>query len=392
MTGWRPDGRWLAAAVVMAPLSIAVSETLLAAALATRLYGRARDRCCWELPRVFWWWLLGWAGWEVGVRLLAPPPRGWSEMRHLALLLALFLVVPALTTSAQRLWVWRGMVYSATLGSAVLTIAFLRLWWHYRHLLTGDQLSLGLRTGGLLGNWMVYASVEAVAMAGLASLWMHFPEQRWQWTVLAAVNAIAVALSLTRTLWLCCAVLAFIALGRQRWRWLAVAPVAAALVWRFGPAVIRLRVLQTFRPGYFSNAERWQMLKVGWRMLRSHPWVGVGRVDLVYTSYLSPGATVPDYHGHLHNNLVQLLAVFGWPVLLPVLLVLAVVVLDLARARRQASDRAAQCLAQAGVLALAVFMIAGLFDYTYGHSLGLIVIAFALLAALSPLRQRDGSG
>jgi hypothetical protein len=45
-------------------------------------------------------------------------------------------------------------------------------------------------------------------------------------------------------------------------------------------------------------------------------------------------------------------------------------------------------LANTAVLAFIGFLVAGLFEYTYGHSLGLIMISFAVFPALMPVRGR----
>ena len=46
-------------------------------------------------------------------------------------------------------------------------------------------------------------------------------------------------------------------------------------------------------------------------------------------------------------------------------------------------------IAGAGLLALAGFVIAGMFDYTYGHALALILVGFAALTPLLPLSSHS---
>ncbi|PYR89030.1 MAG: hypothetical protein DMG19_07855 [Acidobacteria bacterium] len=144
----------------------------------------------------------------------------------------------------------------------------------------------------------------------------------------------------------------------------------------------------------YSNSERLQMLQVGWRMVRDHPIAGVGpgRVESLYTSYLAPEDPVPAYHGHLHNNLAQIAAQFGIPVTLTALLFLAVLFRDLVRARKIARTRDDRFLTQTATLALTGFVFAGLFEYTYGHSLALILLCFAvspILVPVAPEHQRS---
>ena len=135
------------------------------------------------------------------------------------------------------------------------------------------------------------------------------------------------------------------------------------------------------------------MLHVGWRMVRDHPFVGVGpgRVESLYTSYLEPQDSVPAYHGHLHNNIAQTAAQFGIPVTLAAFLFVGVLFHDLLRARKAAANRDDRFVSQTALLALTGFVFAGFFEYTYGHSLALILLTFAVLPALLTASARSQS-
>jgi O-antigen ligase len=147
---------------------------------------------------------------------------------------------------------------------------------------------------------------------------------------------------------------------------------------------VRFRLTGALRPAYYSNAERLQMLGVGAKMVRDRPLTGIGpgRVDGLYTSYLSAEDPIPAYHGHLHNNLFQLAAEFGLPVVVAAGLFVVVLVKHVREKLRTAPDREAQFLCRAALLGLAGFLAAGMFEYTYGHSLGLILLSFTTLAPL----------
>jgi O-antigen ligase len=111
--------------------------------------------------------------------------------------------------------------------------------------------------------------------------------------------------------------------------------------------------------------------------------VGPGRVDELYRSYLSPGDAVPAYHGHLHNNLVQLAAEFGLPATCAALVFVSVLFYDLRRSCKGLLDRGHEFLCNTAVLGLIGFLVAGMCDYTYGHSLALILLSFVVLTPLS---------
>ena len=64
------------------------------------------------------------------------------------------------------------------------------------------------------------------------------------------------------------------------------------------------------------------------------------------------------------------------------LVFVVVLIRDLLRVRSSATTPDQQFLSETAILAFFGFLFAGLFEYTYGHSLGLIMIAFAVCPAL----------
>jgi O-antigen ligase len=283
--------------------------------------------------------------------------------------------------------VWRAIFLTATLGSASLIVAFIARMIRYRHeIAMASAPSFYLRTGGLLHHWMVYATVEVLVFGALLEYWHFYPEhRRWILPVLA-INCLAIVLSLTRMLWLCCLLLAAAHLLRVRSRWIWGLPVLPFLVFSLAPGSVKSRVTESLQPGFYSNAERVQMLRAGWAMVLERPLTGIGagRVDKLYTRYLSPGEAVPAYHGHLHNNVLQLAAQFGLPVIAAAALFLTILIKDIRRACRRAPDREAKFLSHVSLAGVTGFLTAGLVEYTYGHSLGLILLSFAALSPLMP--------
>jgi hypothetical protein len=59
--------------------------------------------------------------------------------------------------------------------------------------------------------------------------------------------------------------------------------------------------------------------------------------------------------------------------------------------RGMAVDRETRFLCRTAPLALLGFIVSGLFDYTYGHSLGLILLCFAVLSPLTAV-TKDQAG
>jgi len=381
-SAWRVDGFLLALAMCAVPASIALTEVLLAGPLLLRLSALCRHPANVKMPRIFWFWL-SWAIVEVISWLHSPElRRGWGEMRHLLLIAALFVLMPAMNSASANAATWRGIVIVATLSSIVLILQFvLHL---FRHP-AGLEPVVYLRGGGLLHHWMIYGIVETLVFASLLELIHFFREERWWLLPVMAVNIVAIVLSLTRTVWICCLLLLACHLVWTRSRWIWAVPAVPCLLFLLAPGAVRARITDSARPDYYANTERLQMLRVGFRMMRDRPFTGIGpgRVEELYTSCLSSRDPVPAYHGHLHNNLVQLAAEFGLPVVAAALLFVVVLAHDLLRRCASAGDRNQQFLCCTSILGLTGFVTAGMFDYTYGHSLGIILLAFAVLGPLA---------
>jgi O-antigen ligase len=124
-------------------------------------------------------------------------------------------------------------------------------------------------------------------------------------------------------------------------------------------------------------------------MIRQHPLEGVGpgRVEQLYPQYLRAGEPLPAYHGHLHNNVVQIAAQSGIPATAAAMLFAISLAWELWKRQRGASARSETFLCRAALLGLAGFTAAGMLDYTFGHSLGLILLCFATLTPLTPARE-----
>jgi O-antigen ligase len=370
------------------PISIAVSESLLSLALGARLLRVIRGQVPVQLPTCFWFWLL-WAGSTLVVWTQSPEPAlGWSEIRHILLVAAVFFVLPALHGISDRLTVWKGILVTSAVSSLFLIGEFVwRAFYYQREISTGGDVGLYLRSGGLLHHWMVYGTVEILVVAGLLSFWTVYREDRQRWWPVVAITAAAIMLSLTRMVWLTCLLMLVINMVWRRSKWLWALPLLPFAIYVLAPTAVRLRVAKSIDPAYYSNSERLQMLRVGWQMVRDHPLTGVGpgRIDKIYTSYLAPQDPIPAYHGHLHNNVAQIAAQFGIPVTLTAFLFVAVLFRDLLKARKIAKTRNDRFLAETAILALTGFVFAGLFEYTYGHSLALILLCFALLPILFPI-------
>lgn len=375
----------LALGLCAVPLSIAVAETFITVALVARVVLLARGQATLQFPRVCWYWL-PWAGLETLLWTFSlDRAAGWSEIRHLLLLAAMFFVLPALDRASDRVLVWRGIFLTSSLSGLFLIGDFAARLVHYRReLAVTPDPSLYLRSGGLLNNWMVYGTIEIIVVAGLLAFWRLYPAERRRWLPVYAIHAVAIVLSLTRMTWVACFLLLAIDLIWRRSRWLVALPVLPLALYLLAPGGVRSRINESLKPQHYSNLERIQMLRVGWQIVREHPLTGAGpgRVNQLYRSYLRPRDPVPAWHGHLHNNLAQLAADFGLLVVGAALIFLGALFRNLLRAWKSANDTETRFSCRTALLALAGFLIAGMFDYTYGHALALILLSFSVLSPL----------
>lgn len=384
-TGWRGllvEGGLLTLAVAAVPLSIAISEFFLALALGARVLHSISGGAELRLPRAFWMWLT--LAISVAISWVLSPDRhaGWSEIRRLFLVGVLFYVMPALKNYVAA---WKGVFVTSSFGSLFLLGDLTRRFFHYRReLAAGGPVSFYLRTGGFLHNWMVFGTVEIIVFAGLLSFWSHYPAERRRWWPALLLNCLAAIFSLTRMVWVVCLLLIGIDMAWQRSRWVWATPLLPVALFLIVPGIVRMRVTESLDPNYYSNAERIEMLRVGWRIIQEKPLTGIGpgRVEQLYSSYLKAGEPLPAYHGHLHNNLVQFAATLGLPIAAVAFMLVVVLFSDLGRKWKSAASTKDAFLCRTAIYALIGFLIAGLFDYTYGHSLALMILAFAVLPAL----------
>lgn len=380
----------LSLALCAVPVSIAICEIFLGVSLICRLATIERDSSQLRVPGILWFWL-PLASLELAIWLRSPDLKaGQGEIRHLLLIAALFLILPAINQIRHAVTVWRAIFASATLCSLVLIVEFVsRLTRFRREIATAGDPSFYLRSGGLLNHWMIYGTVEVMVFAGLLEYWRSYPGHRKALVPIFAIQSIAIILSLTRMLWVVCLLLLILHLAWRRSKWILAVPGLPVILYFLAPGPLHVRVASALQPSYYSNAERIQMLRVGARMIREHPLTGVGpgRVEALYRSYLSRQDPMPAYHGHLHNNLMQLAAQFGLPAALLAAIFIAMLLKRLWDRSKAAADPEDLFLCRTALLGTTGFLAAGMFDYTYGHSLGLILVSFV---AITPLAINDG--
>jgi len=192
--------------------------------------------------------------------------------------------------------------------------------------------------------------------------------------------AISLVLNFTRGVWLGCLVAALYVLARWKPRTLWAVPVLLLVVVLAGPSLIRRRVSLVFHPKEDpALAIRLEMWRTGLRMVREHPWAGVGpdNIPLVYMKYVPPGTTpILGYHDHLHDNVLQLAAERGLPCLIAWLWFMLALGWHILRIRRSLSST--PWVADAAFAAWLAFVAEGFFEFNFGTTPVLMVFLFVM--------------
>jgi putative inorganic carbon (HCO3(-)) transporter len=219
------------------------------------------------------------------------------------------------------------------------------------------------------------------------------PPLRWLGFSVAAVLWASVVLGLTRSIFLLGLPAGCFYLLRKWKRPIAfVLPALIILELLFGPVQVRERVVSAIRPHeeLDSNAHRILTRKVGWAMIRAHPWFGLGpeQVGRQFIRYLPEGTPQPlpkGFYGHLHNIYLQFGAERGIPALGALLWFIGRVLRDFYRgAESFRNTPEAQFALHGGIAVTIAILLEGCFEHNLGDSeiltLFLTVVAFGYVA------------
>jgi O-antigen ligase len=348
-------------------LSIAASETLLTCSgiLWLALVVRDRDRI--EVPRMFWPLALYAAATLVSAFLSIDPRTSVPDCKQLLL----FFIVPIayrLVPGRRALTVIDVLITVGALSAIVGVTQF--------GILKYDDL--GRRPQGFFGMYMTYSGqLMLVACLAAARILFRNTDRVWASLVMPAL-VVALAATLSRNAWVgACAGIGALFLIRD-FRLMGVLPVVAALFIAFAPSTLTDRLWSSFQvrqhantsatveASVKSNQDRIAMLKSGMRIIKDHPWTGVGpdMVRVVYPHYRDAGA-VNQLNPHLHNVPVQIAAERGILALVVWIIFMAMLLRDFFMARATSAYASVATGALASVIAL---LAAGMFEYNFGDS------------------------
>jgi O-antigen ligase len=362
--------------------SIAVAQIFLAIAIICWVSLLVIRRERFEAPR-FFWPLAAYAALTLLSAAFSGDPRAsLIDSKQLVL----FLIVPVTYRfmSDARASTLVTVVVTCAAASAAFGIVQYGIL-HYDN--------LGQRPQGTLGHWMTYSGLLMIVIAVAAARVLFARSDRmWAALVLPAL-AVAVAVTFTRgaAVGACVAVALLFAL--KDFRLFALLPILAAIFIVAAPGQIAKRYASMFNMNDPTVRDRVTMMRIGSRMVRTHPLTGVGpnMVQRSYVGYAGSDSLVgPDgvvhINPHLHNNLLQIAAERGLPALAVWLWFVIAVCRDLQVRFATGSQR---FLSAAGLAVTAALLTAGLFEYNFGDSE--VLMLFLILATLPAAADRSAA-
>lgn len=369
--------RWLTFGSAVAILfSIAVSQTLLALALATLLLSGARLR----LPRI--WLPLGLflLGTLISLALSGDPAAGLPQVRKIFVfttLLVVFSTLRDMRIIRQIFLCWAGV------GALISLRGFVQFAQKVQeaHALGRDfyDYYVAERITGFMSHWMTFGGQEMFALL-MVTAFLFFgciARQRvGLWLLCAVLMGLALLLGFTRTIWIASAAAGLYLIWFWKRPLVAALPIALAAIALLAPASIRERFTSLLKPGKVdSNEFRIVTWRTGIQMIRAHPWFGLGPEEprLQFERYVPADIPRPlpaGWYGHLHNIYLQYAAERGIPTLLMMLWLLGQILYDcLRRIRQLPPGRSDLKFVLHGTVAVVIAtMFAGVFEHNLGDS------------------------
>ncbi len=369
------------AAAVTTLISIRVFEILMAVALIALIVARRR----WRLPPVWLPLALFLLGTLVSLFVSGHGSsehirEGLPQVRKFYVYLMLFLVTTAIRTLREV----RGLMIGWALAAALSSMwGIKQFFYKYRAAEIAHQnfysAYVDARITGFMGHWMTLSAELMMALLVIGALVFFARDRSWSpWLIVAALPvSAALGLTWTRSMWLgtlCGGV--YLIWFWKKWA-LAAVPVAIAGLLIANPLDIRERAMSALSPHEGttdSNGHRAELRRIGWEMIKAHPWAGVGpeQVWRQYQNYIRPDMPKPQasqYYGHLENDYVQYAAERGVPTALALLWMIGWAIFDFARAlRRLPADAEERWVLHAAIAAIMSVLVSGFYSWNLNNS------------------------
>ncbi|MGP0072408.1 MAG: O-antigen ligase family protein [Bryobacteraceae bacterium] len=372
---------YLAGAAAITPLvSIRVFEILMAATLIALIVALIATPTRWRVPPVWLPLSLFLLGTLVSLLVSGHIRDGLPQIRKFYVYLMLFLVAAAVRTVKEIRWIAIGWSLVAALSSLWALKQFVEKYRAAEYARQNFYTSyVDARITGFMGHWMTLSGELMMALLVIGALVFFGRDRSWTpWLILAALPvAAALGLAWTRSMWLgaLCGG-AYLIWFWKKWA-LAVVPVLIAGLLIANPLGIRERAVSALSPHEGrtdSNAHRAELRRIGWEMIKAHPWLGVGpeQVSRQYRDYIRPDMPPPQasqYYGHLENDYVQYAAERGIPTALALFWMIGWALFDFARTlRRLPSDAEERWVLHAAIAVTLSVLVSGFYSWNLNNS------------------------
>jgi putative inorganic carbon (HCO3(-)) transporter len=392
-TKWREDAPvFLAGAAAVTPVvSIVGAEIFLGLALVALLASGRKVR--WPpvtIPVVLW---IGWT--LVSLAASGHAAGGFPQVKKFIWWPLLVVIYSAIRTVREVRMVALGWAAAAALSA---------LWGfeqYVRARLTTPEFFeyayLNNRITGFMGMWMTFSGQMMMALMIIGAVLLYSKDRKWSgWLIVAgALVSVALLVGETRSMWGGAAAGAIWLLWfKKKWLVLLV-PVLAALVLAVNPFNVRQRAMDLIHPRQGvtdSSTHRYVLRRVGWEMIKAHPWVGVGPEQVLpqFKQYIPLDVPQPIptnwYYGHLHNIYFHYAAERGVPALLALLWILLGSLITFGRALLRVRKDSEERWVLHGAIAVTIaVMVSGYWELNLGDSevlaMFLSVLACGFVAA-----------
>jgi putative inorganic carbon (HCO3(-)) transporter len=372
--------------------SIAVSQILLALALAALLFSSTKIR----LPPIKLPLGLFLAGTVISLLASGHIQQGMPQIRKFYVFFILLVAYSTFRKIGEIraiVLLWAGI---ATLSAARSFFQFWRIFQQSQTQHVGFyEFYVGSRITGFMSHWMTFGGEEMIVLLLLVSYLFFSGERRWKtagW-LCAVILAGSMVLGFTRSIFLLGFPLGLLYLLWFWKKWLVAAVPAVALIAVFlGPHALRERITSVVEPHGDVDSNRFRAVtrETGELIVRAHPWLGIGPEQVKYQfDQWVPKSALPlptGYYGHLHNVYLQYAAERGLPTLLIFFWLIAKILWDFARAlRRKLANPEARFVLHGAIAVILAILAEGFAEYNLGDSevltMFLGVVAFGYVAS-----------
>ncbi len=428
LIGWAPGAElkeplaWWASllfslSVLAMLLSLAASEALLIASALVYGVHLLRHPGVPHFPPVKLPLLLYCLTTVISIGWAENPVVGWTDIRKFVLFLIWLLALNLILRAEHLLRLLQGLFLVSLLASLVGIVQFVLQYRdvraHHPHELYRYLTST--RIHGFMGHWMHFGGQQMLVFTFLLAFLLLSNSVRrtdsrrvsWLWWMVLGFVVLSIILNFTRGVWLGCFLAGIYLVFRWKPRALWALPVLVVLVYLGAPSLLRERIYKAMHPTQDPALSiRLEMWRVAVKMIRAHPWVGVGpnNIEEVYDLYMPPGKT-PElgYHSHFHNDFFQFGAERGLPCLAAWVWLMAALGWYTWKLRRDTPWRGPTSLAwivDASLAACLAFLAEGCFEFNFGTSPVLMAFLFvtstpfvaARIALCAQEMEKTGAG